>query len=252
VLEFTDEFGNTDLPDIFSVNYQLMQFQAGYSQDVSFAGEYTLRFKLYYSHNSHDFELSNPFTVTVVDVCATSEVVITQPEDSQHVYVIGTGAYTIVMPQYTVTPSYCTYEPAILTCGQLCQYVTIVDLTVTVQIDVCGDLCTINIDGDSHTVVIIVSIGSVEVYVNVVVIVQNPCLSEDYFHVMEVPVPSQDCTLLQNCVWSHTDFEIATSLGTSVHQICGYLQYSVDDISAFGNDLVYDANTHTFFLHVDD
>jgi hypothetical protein len=229
-----------------------MIFQTGYSLDVSFAGTYTFMFKLYYSHNPMNNVLSQPFTVQVVDVCTTDQVVITPPTVPQYSYYIGTGAMTITMPPWTVVPSYCDYWPAIMLCGQLCQYVEILEHTVTVQIDVCGTLCTGNVDGDLHTVVIIVIVGGVEVTIDINVVIMNPCLHEDYFHIQEVQVPDESCAILDNCMWTHSPFEIVTTMGTSVHQICGWLQYSADLPVQLDDFVMYDANMKTFYLWTDD
>lgn len=127
---------------------------------MDLAGTYKLSFQYYNSRNEDVFDAAEVyFTVNVVNLCASDDLVITAPEYETMMYTIGTEAQKYELPLFTTEPAYCAdlvnvAMPPFIFGGKVGSAVTFDGVTVSIYYNGDVDLAGSSEFGTVYTVAV--------------------------------------------------------------------------------------------------
>lgn len=262
-IQFITVNGSTDLPDIFTPDYQNQVLLVGYSADTTHVGEYYLHFKFYFTAHPQVYVTSTVFQVVVINGCSPpigfpNPITIIPPICEPIIYVIGQPQIDYVLPPWMTNPSHCATDiqiiiPNVIITGQFGSAVTWNGSSIVVYYDLGFDLAGTTSLGITYQVTIEVQLGTLTSSTVIEITIQNPCFNPGFMAIQPVILPTQECIVGSGpCSWVHDDFSL---IGSQHYiNICGSLTYSIDiDIdTTFGSCLVYDPIFHVITIDCDD
>lgn len=211
VVVFTTSVG-LEINIIFDI--QCTGFQCSvivFTADIALCADYDIVFNFYYSGMPSVVVQSNVFIITVVNPCLPPPDCINipgcgilpptvePPSVSIDIDVTVTVEVEIELPSWTCGTVGCDtqVDPICIDCDiGVGNTVVIVNNSINIHINNCNNnICGSDPSGNTVIIVIQGCLGVVCSPVDVPVTIYNPCLDEDLFTIMPVPVPQIQYTL---------------------------------------------------------
>lgn len=107
--------GAAGINEIFTLDTVAEKFSVGPSEDITKAGEYSLRMTFSYSNYPENFVASPVFKVTIIDGCNPPasypvQLSLTPPSYVAQTYTITEPEKNYEVPNWITVPDYCTYR----------------------------------------------------------------------------------------------------------------------------------------------
>jgi len=233
---FMTDKGSTNIDSIIRVDRTYNRLVVGSSFDTNKAGEYKLKFKVFYTNaETNSATIETTFSIWVVDTCNPPEWFHTQPTltplslDPQE-YTISDTKKTYVIPVWKTTPDYCKdrIEYSIVS-NPVSNVASLTGRTMTFENTQAIDLAGKETSGTKYTLTVQGVLGPEKKTSTMDLFIKNPCLNASKLSIVgnaAVPDITYSLGTVTDNTWQHNDFVIYAT--PQVRALCGALKYSVN------------------------